>query len=152
MLHRTAVLGALMLSTSALACDLTGLEHPLVFSPGESALPTAEILKLAEWDSQLKEDFRSGGKYRVRLREASEPASDPELAVLRLRSIQAVLDAVGIEGDKVESSEADTHLRAAEREGVAPKMPTAAYVVFQPDCQNPCCPGSAPAALPTPER
>ena len=88
----------------------------------------------------------------MRLREASEPAPDPELAVLRLRSIQAVLDAVGIEGDKVESSEADTHLRAVEREGVAPKMPTAAYVVFQPDCQNLCCPGAAPAAPLAPQR
>ncbi len=152
MLRRIAVVSVLMLSTSALACKLTGLEHPLVFSPGESALTTTEILKLAEWDSQLKEDFRDGGKYRVRLREASEPAADPELAVLRLRSIQAVLDAVGIEGDKVESSEADTHLRAVEREGVAPKMPTAAYVFFQPDCPNPCCPGPAPAAAPAPEQ
>ena len=129
MLPRTAVVGALMLSTSAVACDLTGLEHPLVFSPGESALPTTEILKLAEWDSQLKDDFRSGGKYRVRLQEASEPAPDPELAVLRLKSLQAVLDAVGIEGDKVESSEADTHLRAVEREGAAPHMPTAAWQI-----------------------
>ncbi|WP_316857698.1 hypothetical protein [Ralstonia flatus] len=141
-----------MLSSSALACDLTGLEHPLVFSPGESALPTSEILKLAEWDSQLKDDFRNGGKYRVRLQEGTEPAPDPELAVLRLRSLQAVLDAVGIEGDKVESSEADTHLRAAEREGVTPKLPTAAYVVFQPDCQNPCCTGSTPAAPFAPKR
>ena len=152
MLPRTAVVGALMLSTSAVACDLTGLEHPLVFSPGESALPTTEILKLAEWDSQLKDDFRSGGKYRVRLQEASEPAPDPELAVLRRKSLQAVLDAAGIEGDKVESSEADTHLRAVEREGAAPHMPTAAYVVFQPDCQNPCCPGAAPAAPLAPKR
>ena len=152
MLPRTAVVGALMLSTSAVACDLTGLEHPLVFSPGESALPTTEILKLAEWDSQLKDDFRSGGKYRVRLQEASEPAPDPELAVLRLKSLHALLDAVGIEGDKVESSEADTHLRAMEREGAAPHMPTAAYVVFQPDCQNPCCPGAAPAAPLAPKR
>lgn len=100
MLRRTAVVGALMLSTSTLACKLTGLEHPLVFPPGESALPTTEILKLAEWDSQLKEDFRGGGKYRVRLREEAEPAADPELASLRLRSIQAVLDAVGIEATK----------------------------------------------------
>ncbi|CAJ0903559.1 hypothetical protein R20233_04964 [Ralstonia sp. LMG 32965] len=152
MLRRTAVVGALLLSGSALACDLTGLEHPLVFSPGESALSTTEILKLAEWDSQLKDDFRNGGKYRVRLQEASEPAPDPELAVLRLRSLQAVLDAVGIEGDKVESSEADTHLRAVEREGVAPKVPAAAYVVFQPDCQNPCCAGAAPAPPLAPQR
>lgn len=150
MLRKTAVVGALMLSTSALACTLNGFEHPLVFPPDESALPTAEILKLAQWDSQLKEDFRGGGKYQVRLREESEPAADPERVILRLRSIQAVLDAVGIEGDKIELSEADTHLRAVEHEGVVPKMPTAAYVVFQPDCPDPCCPGTAPAAPPAP--
>ncbi|MCO5400780.1 hypothetical protein [Ralstonia soli] len=150
MLRTTAVVGALMFSTSVLACTTTGFEHPLVFPPGESALPTTEILKLADWDSQLKEDFRSGGKYRVSLREAPEPATDSELAVLRLRSIQAVLAAVGIDGDKVELSEADTRLRAVQREGAIPKMPTAVYVVFQPDCPDPCCPGPALAAPPAP--
>lgn len=144
MLRNIAIAGALMLSTSALACKLTGLEHPLMFSPGEPALPTTEILKLAEWDSQLKEDFGSGGKYRVLLREGAEPAADPELAVLRLRSIQAVLAAVGIDGDRVESSEADARLRAVERDGAAPKIAMAATVVFLPDCPNPCCPGPAP--------
>jgi len=148
MLRRIAVVAALMLSTSALACKLTGLEHPIVFPPGESAPPTAEILKLAEWDSQLKQDFPRGGKYRVVLREGPEPAADAELAVLRLRSLQAVLNAVGIDGDKVESSEADAHLRAVQHDGAAPKMATAAYVVFQPDCPQPCCADPAPDTLP----
>lgn len=152
MLRRIAVVGALMLSTSALACKLTGLEHAIVFSPSEPTLPITEIVKLAEWDTQLKEDFPNGGKFRVLLQEEPEAAFEPELAVLRLRSIQAALDAVGIEGDKVESSEPDARLRAAEHEGAAPKMAKAAYVVFQPDCQQPCCTGPAPSTPPALER
>lgn len=137
-----------MVSASALACKSTGLEHPIVFSPGEPTLPTAEILKLAEWNTQLKEDFSNGGKYRVLLQEEPEAAFEPELAILRLRSIQAALDAVGIEGEKVESSEADAHLRAVQHEGAAPRMATAAYVVFQPDCPQPCCTDPAPGTPP----
>jgi len=148
MLRRIAVVGALVLSTAALACKSTGLEHPIVFSPSELTLPTAQIVQLAEWNRQLKEDFPNGGKYRVLLQEEPEAAFEPALAILRLRSIQAALDAVGIDGDQVESSEADAHLRAVQHDGAAPKMATAAYVVFQPDCPQPCCTDPAPDTLP----
>lgn len=130
MLYRIVVFGVFMFSIFVLVCDLIGFEYLLVFLFGEFVLLIVEILKLVEWDLQFKEDFCSGGKYWVCLWEVLEFVFDLELVVLCFRSIQVVLDVVGIEGEKVELFEVDMYLCVVECEGVVLKMLIVVYVVF----------------------
>lgn len=118
------------------------------FQAGQNQLFAQEVRDLAEWDVQMKLNFPSGGKYAVFVRGDNISTGDAIVFTSRAKSLHSALAAVGIEGDKVEYSEIDEHLRQSGASPHSMKSIGTAFVVFQPACPHPCCPGPEPINKP----
>ncbi|QYY31146.1 hypothetical protein K2O51_28025 [Cupriavidus pinatubonensis] len=144
MLRRLAAALLFTWCSSTFPCSLTGLEHELSFANDDNVLPAAEVRKLAEWNARMKQGFPSGGRYAVFVRRAYSGRPSMNLAMMRLESAKAALGAIGLVPERIEHSEVDTAMLELQS-GTKNVMPVSeVYVVFQPACPHPCCPGPQP--------
>ncbi|WP_420992292.1 hypothetical protein ACKI2N_030575 [Cupriavidus sp. 30B13] len=133
-----------MNSTVVMGCSLGFIEHELVFQEGRADLSGQEVLRLAEWRAELRRWIPNGGKYSVYVRQNASVGVSAELAEQRRRFLISMLSNLGVAHDDFDVSVARRFSEDLEPSAELLRITNLAYVLIDPRCPHPCCPGPQP--------
>ncbi|MDF3833619.1 hypothetical protein P3W85_11760 [Cupriavidus basilensis] len=131
-------------SVPTFACSLGFIEHEAAFQGGRADLSAGEILRLADWRAELRRSVPNGGRYSVYVRQNASVGVSAGLAEQRRRYLMSTLSNLGIRTDDLDVSIVRRFSEDLKPSKELLRLTNLAYVLIDPRCPHPCCPGPQP--------